>query len=48
MNALFNHPLFRLFFDLTANEGWNLTAMMTYAILIGLVILAFIENRKGL
>lgn len=42
-----NHPLFRLFFDLTANGGWNLTAMMTYAVLFGLVILAIIENRKG-
>lgn len=47
MTAFFHHPLFRLFFDLTANEGWNLTAMMTYSLIVGLVALAFIENRKG-
>lgn len=44
---LFEHPLFRLFFDLTANEGWNLCAMMTYFIIAALIILSIIENRKG-
>lgn len=44
---IFEHPLFRLFFDLTANEGWNTTAMMTYTIMVGLIILAIYENRKG-
>ena len=47
MTAFFHHPLFRLFFDLTANEGWNLTAIMTYAIIMGLIATAIIENRKG-
>lgn len=47
MQALFNHPMFRLFFDLTANEGWNGVAMMTYCGIIGLIILAIYENRKG-
>jgi hypothetical protein len=37
--------LFKLFFDLTANDGWNLTAMCTYAGIIGLIILAIIEKR---
>lgn len=44
---MFDHPLFRLFFDVTVNDGWNLTAYMTYAVLLGLVILAIFENRKG-
>lgn len=42
-----NHPLFRLFFDLTVNDGWNLTAIMTYAGIAALIILAIYENRKG-
>ena len=47
MNTITSHPMFRLFFDLSVNEGWNLTAIMTYALIAGLIILAFIENRKG-
>lgn len=48
MNAILDHTMFRLFFDLTANDGWNLCAMMTYFIIVALVILSIIENRKGL
>jgi hypothetical protein len=47
MNAIFDHPLFRLFFDLTANEGWNITAIAIYTGLAALIILSIIENRKG-
>lgn len=47
MEKLTSHPLFNLFFDLTVNEGWNLTAMMVYAVIIGLTILIIIEKRKG-
>lgn len=43
---MFDHPLFRLFFDLTVNEGWNLTAMMTYAVIIGLIGLAIYERKN--
>lgn len=45
MTAFFHHPLFRLFFDLTVNDGWNLCAMMTYATLAGLIVLAIIERK---
>jgi hypothetical protein len=38
--------MFRLFFDLTANNGWNLVAMVTYTGLIGLVLLAIYEARN--
>ena len=48
MEKLTSHPVFRLFFDLTVNEGWNLIAMMTYALIVGVVVLAIIENRKGI
>jgi hypothetical protein len=47
MTDILNHPLIRLFFDLTANDGWNLTAIMTYTIIAGFIILSIIENRKG-
>lgn len=48
MNDLLNHPVFRLFFDLTVNDGWNGVAIMTYALIIGLIGLAIYENKKGL
>ncbi len=42
---MFEHPLFRLFFDVTANHGWNLTAYVTYGMIIGLIILAIYEAK---
>lgn len=47
MTAFIHHPLFRLFFDLTANKGWNGVAMATYTMIILLVIAAITEKRKG-
>lgn len=37
-------PLFRLFFDLTANGGWNLCAMCTWGFL-ACYLVAFIGAR---
>jgi hypothetical protein len=39
------HPLITLLFDVTANGGWNLTAIMVYTVLIGLAGLAVYESR---
>lgn len=47
MENILNHPMMRLMFDLTVNDGWNATAMMIYIIIIGLCGLAIYENRKG-
>ncbi len=47
MDKITNHPVFRLLFDLSANEGWNLIAMMTYTLIFGLVILAIREKKGG-
>lgn len=44
---MLDHPLFRLLFDVTANHGWNLTAYMVWFCIIGLPILAIIENRSN-
>lgn len=37
--------LFKLFFDLTVNNGWNGIAIMTYAIILALIV-TFIAERK--
>lgn len=39
--------MFRLFFDLTVNDGWNGVALMTYIIIIGLFITFIIEKKRG-
>ena len=44
---MFDHPVFRLFFDLTVNDGWNGVALATYTGLIMLIIAATLEKRKG-
>lgn len=38
-------PLITLFFDLTANDGWNGVAIATYASLIGLGVCSWMESR---
>jgi hypothetical protein len=38
--------MFRLFFDLTVNDGWNGVALMTYTI-IGLFVTFIIEKKRG-
>jgi hypothetical protein len=43
---MINHPLTTLFFDVTANGGWNLVAIITWSTLITLPILAFLERKK--
>lgn len=42
---MFDHPLFKLLFDLTVNDGWNLTAMMVYAGIVLLIALAIYERK---
>jgi hypothetical protein len=45
------NTLLTLFFDITANGGWNLTAWLVWAGMIGMPILAIIErkhNSKGI
>ena len=42
---MFDHPLFTLFFDITANGGWNLIAYLTYALIIGMIIFAILEKK---
>jgi hypothetical protein len=41
------HPLIHLFFDLTANDGWNGVALATYTMMIILIIGMINEKRKG-
>ncbi len=38
--------LFRLFFDLSANDGWNGVAIATYTIIIALIVTAILERKK--
>jgi hypothetical protein len=30
---MFDHPLFTLFFDVTANNGWNITAWFIWLLI---------------
>lgn len=41
------HPMIRLFFDLTANDGWNGVALATYTLIIITIIGIINEKRKG-
>jgi len=47
MTNFFNNPLFQGFFDLTVNEGWNLCAIITYAVIAALVITVVIERKTA-
>lgn len=38
--------MFRLFFDLTVNDGWNGVAMMTYLGIAVLIACAIIERKR--
>lgn len=38
--------MFRLFFDLTVNDGWNGVAMMTYIGIIVLCSTAWMERKR--
>lgn len=41
------NDLTRLFLDVTANDGWNLVAVMTYVAMLGLILLSFVERYKN-
>lgn len=40
-------PMLTLFFDVTANNGWNIVAMFTYFVLILGVALAIYEYKES-
>lgn len=39
-------PIITLFFDVTANHGWNLVAIANYLLMILLVVLAIFERKE--
>lgn len=47
MQEIINCPVWQLVFDITANGGWNGVAIMTWALIIGMVLGAICEAKKG-